>query len=283
MQTVVEELETSNEELQSTNEELQSSNEELETANEELQSTNEDLNNIKESIDYPILVVNKELKITRFNKASTDLFALADDTHGEALTNVVTCIDIPHLRQDVETVIKKQASHAHQLDFEEVSYLERITPYRNESGRVDGAILTYVNNTTERKAQVKLAESESRFQLAVAGSSSGIWDLHIKSGRMYCSAIMFKIMGIRVDNEKYTLKQFERRIHPDDVQSFKAYYEKHLSDHEDFNMEFRLKKDRVAMSGLKCVGKRYGMRTGMRAAWQDHLMIFPNGWTHKSS
>jgi two-component system CheB/CheR fusion protein len=51
LQTVVEELETSNEELQATNgelqsanEELQSTNEELETSNEELQSTNEELN-----------------------------------------------------------------------------------------------------------------------------------------------------------------------------------------------------------------------------------------------
>ncbi|MFO0374906.1 MAG: CheR family methyltransferase [Alphaproteobacteria bacterium] len=214
LQTVVEELETSNEELQSTNEELQSSNEELqssneelETANEELQSTNEelltvneelqvktaelastneDLNNIKESIDYPILVVNKELKTKRFNRASKDIFALTDESQGEALTNIVTRIEIPHLKHHVENVIQENKPHMRQLDFEDVSYLERITPYKNEGGRVEGAILTYVNNTSERKIQAKLQESEDRFRLAIAGSSSGIWDLYIRSGRMYC-------------------------------------------------------------------------------------------------
>ncbi len=87
LRTVIEELETSNEELQSMTEELQSANEELQTANEELQSSNEelltvndelevksnelentlaDLQDILFSTEYPLVVVDANLRVTRF-------------------------------------------------------------------------------------------------------------------------------------------------------------------------------------------------------------------------
>ncbi|RYZ97417.1 MAG: hypothetical protein EOP11_22050, partial [Proteobacteria bacterium] len=98
LQTVVEELEISNEEMQSlneelssTNEELQASNEELETTNEEMQASNEELTtlneelntksaelrmansnmeNILSSIDAPVMVVDNEMRLLRYNAAS---------------------------------------------------------------------------------------------------------------------------------------------------------------------------------------------------------------------
>jgi two-component system, chemotaxis family, CheB/CheR fusion protein len=82
-----EELRSANEEIQSSNEELQSTNEELETAKEELQSTNEelitlneelksgnvelsevnnDLTNLLRSVNIPIVMVDRKLRIRRF-------------------------------------------------------------------------------------------------------------------------------------------------------------------------------------------------------------------------
>ena len=99
LQSTVEELETTNEELQSTNEELettneelQSTNEELETMNEELQSTNEELETMNDelrdrtdealrtnaflasilaSIQQPVIVVDRDLRITAWSRAAT--------------------------------------------------------------------------------------------------------------------------------------------------------------------------------------------------------------------
>ena len=106
---VVEELETSNEELQSLNEELQSTNEELQTSNEELQSTNQellivnqevqvksaelevianDLINVKESLAFPLLVVNSELHITQTNDACAAIVTLDRPLQGSSLSSV---------------------------------------------------------------------------------------------------------------------------------------------------------------------------------------------------
>ena len=102
LQTTVEELETTNEELQSlneelqsSNEELQSSNEELETSNEELQSTNEELTTVNEELQVKtnelaeantdlenilnrsgmaMIILNNELKVTRFTPTVSRFF-----------------------------------------------------------------------------------------------------------------------------------------------------------------------------------------------------------------
>merc|ERR1711879_941611 len=105
LQSLVEELATANEEMQSLNEEaqayneeLQATNEELEAANEELQATNEELISVNEelgvrtsefkalnqeyshlydSFNFPVMVFNSGLKLTRFNAAAGQKFGLA--------------------------------------------------------------------------------------------------------------------------------------------------------------------------------------------------------------
>ena len=113
LQSTNEELETTNEELQSTveelettNEELQSTNEELETMNEELQSTNDELHTINDtlrersveldeartfldslvnSVQLGMVVVDREMKVAVWNRASEDLWGLrGDETTGES-------------------------------------------------------------------------------------------------------------------------------------------------------------------------------------------------------
>jgi two-component system CheB/CheR fusion protein len=107
LQSTNEELETTNEELQSTveelettNEELQSTNEELETMNEELQSTNEELHGINKELRVrseefsltnmflesvlrgmrgAVLVVDRELHITAWNRRSEELWGLRSE------------------------------------------------------------------------------------------------------------------------------------------------------------------------------------------------------------
>jgi two-component system CheB/CheR fusion protein len=76
LQTVVEELETSNEELQSLNEELQSSNEELQSTNEELQTSNEEL----QSTNEELLTVNDELRLksSELEQINNDLLNIKD-------------------------------------------------------------------------------------------------------------------------------------------------------------------------------------------------------------
>lgn len=251
LQTVVEELETSNEELQSTNEEMQSTNEELLTVNEELQVKsselsfiNENLDNVKESIDIPLLVVNEDLVITLYNKAAYDIFILDDESQGTALTSIATKIDVPNLRKNVMSVIKKGKAFLKQLETDsQKTYFNRILPFRDDQGNVKGAVLTFIDNTHEQATFKKLQESQERYDLAIEGSNAGIWDWNIRNGDMHWSKLFKDLLGIRRKNFTPSMNAFEYRIHPEDRRDVMDILQAHLDRGFEFNVEFRMQKE----------------------------------------
>ena len=121
-----EELRSANEEIQSSNEELQSTNEELETAKEELQSTNEELTTLNEelrhtnlelgevnndllnllrSVNIPVVMVGRDLRIRRFTPAAHKTLKLIPSDVGRLITDLQPDIQIPDLEKQIRQVI----------------------------------------------------------------------------------------------------------------------------------------------------------------------------------
>ena len=190
LQTTVEELETSNEELQSlneelqsANEELQSSNEELETSNEELQATNEELNtvneelqvksnelssayddleNITKRVGIAMVVVDKDLRVTRFTPPATAIFNLMAGDIGSVLTAVASHVDLPSLREMLETVIRNKETVDREIVTGNTIYQVRFFPYYDHADKVAGAILAFYDKTElHRKEQTFIALAEN--------------------------------------------------------------------------------------------------------------------------
>ncbi|MCX6431653.1 MAG: PAS domain-containing protein [Actinobacteria bacterium] len=111
LQAANEELEASSEELQAASEELQATNEELQASNEELQATNDelgavnreqqtrsdalqelntDLDNIQTSFTQGMVIVDRDLRITRFSSLAVRVFALIPDDIGTLLSRPFT-------------------------------------------------------------------------------------------------------------------------------------------------------------------------------------------------
>ncbi len=168
LETANEELQSMNEELQSTNEELQSSNEELETANEELQSTNEelltvndelqvktgeltsantDLENILKSLAMPMVIVDRELRVTRFTPAATRIFNLVGDSLGQVLTSIGCQVSIPELRECLVNVVEGSVCEEKELSVQERRYTMHVYPYLDGRNRHSGAVLMFSDNT----------------------------------------------------------------------------------------------------------------------------------------
>ncbi len=157
LQTVVEELETANEELQSvneelqaSNEELQSTNEELETSNEELQSTNEelitvneelqvksadlaaangDLENIQNNVGFALILVDRQLRITRFTPAATSIFSVLPSDVGQVITSIPTTVALPGLRHTLLRVINDGDGEESEVVDEDRVYWMKVIPY----------------------------------------------------------------------------------------------------------------------------------------------------------
>ncbi|HEY0963503.1 MAG TPA: CheR family methyltransferase [Pseudomonadales bacterium] len=193
LQTLIEELETSNEELQSTNEELQSSNEELQSSNEELETTNEELQstneellttndelhaktvelektstqllNIKNSLEFPLLVVDMGGKILRANRKAREFFhsSLIDESVN-TIANVAagsgTLTDI------IEQVTKTGRPAKPNVKLSGYVFCAHITPFRNSHDRTEGVIISFIDMTEDLARKKELEESRRRAEAA---------------------------------------------------------------------------------------------------------------------
>jgi two-component system CheB/CheR fusion protein len=120
LQSTVEELETTNEELQSTNEELETMNEELQSTNDELQTINDELRDrtqevhdanafleaVLGSLNTAVVVVDRDLVVTAWNRRSEDLWGVRDDEAvGRHLLNLDIGLPVAPLRTPIRSAL----------------------------------------------------------------------------------------------------------------------------------------------------------------------------------
>ncbi len=143
LQSTNEELRTTKEELQSANEELTTVNEELQSRNQELNATNSDLKNLLSAITVPILMVDSDLRVRRFNTAAGSLFELGPVDIGRPVGHLRGRIETPKLELQVRTVIETLHPASEELqDSEGCWYSLTIRPYRTIDDRIAGGVVT---------------------------------------------------------------------------------------------------------------------------------------------
>lgn len=210
LQTVIEELEISNEELQSlneelssTNEELQASNEELETTNEELQSTNEELmtlneelniksaqlkqayaslENIQTSLSSPLLVIDENLKLLRFNSSANQIFTLGPADLHQSITKASCQCEIPKFESLLRDTISTGRVNEVLCETNKSIYQMRVHPNRDSEKKIIGALVLFFDNTEFIKTQEKLKSSDRRIR-SIIDSSPTLISLKDHSGK----------------------------------------------------------------------------------------------------
>jgi two-component system CheB/CheR fusion protein len=174
--TSVEELRSANEELQSVNEELQSTNEELETSREEIQSINEelhtvnvqlstkveqldrsnsDIKNLFESTKVATVFLDPFLIIRSFTPEIANIYNLIPSDIGRPLTDIVSRLSYPTLREDVQAVLRTLQPIEKRVERQDgtTHYLMRILPYRSPDSTIDGSLITFVDVTSIVRAE----------------------------------------------------------------------------------------------------------------------------------
>jgi len=232
MQTSQEELKSTNEELQSTNEELQSTNEELTTSKEEMQSMNEelqtlnaelqlkvddfsrvdnDMKNLLNSTDIATLFLDKELNIRRYTNQATKIFKLIKSDIGRPFTDQVSDLIYPELAADALEVLRTLAFIQKQIPTKDGRWFSiRIMPYRTFDDRIDGLVITFINHSDLKQAEVKLNETEQMNRLLLTSSSDVIIKLSTE----------WKILEFNPEAEKFFGKKCEHAVNKNFIQMF---------------------------------------------------------------
>lgn len=91
-------------------------------------------------------------------------------------------------------------------------------------------------------ATERLADSEQRFALAAEGSESGILDLDLASGKMYCSPRWKAMLGLAASEKVDSPRAFAELVHPDDREGAMALLLGHYKGATpSFSTEVRMK------------------------------------------
>ncbi len=141
-----EELETAQEELESANEELNTLNEEIKTSNTELSQVNRDLTNLLESINIPLVMVGKDLRIRRFTRAIEPMLNLIASDAGRLITDLRPHIELPDLRRLLLDAM--EGGNREPCDIRDAHgcwYSLRILPSVGLNGKIDGAVVMLID------------------------------------------------------------------------------------------------------------------------------------------
>jgi PAS domain S-box-containing protein len=100
-----------------------------------------------------------------------------------------------------------------------------------------------ITDISRRKvAEEQLKESELRYELAVQGTSAGIWDwLDVNGKEQWWSARFYELLGYDFNEIPASVDTFRTFLHPDDRELLLEKVDRHFKQNTPFLIEYRFK------------------------------------------
>jgi two-component system, chemotaxis family, CheB/CheR fusion protein len=240
LQSTNEELETSKEEMQSVNEELQTINAEMFAKNEALTVLNSDFKNLLDSTQIATIFLDDEFCIKSFTPGMTDIFRLRESDRGRPITDIVTLVDYPELSDDFRRVLRDLATIEREVKINEPSatFIMRIRPYRTLENVINGVVMTFVDITARKRADVALQVSEARFSAIVKQATVGVAETDLSGQYILTNARYREVVG-RSEEELLALRLHDL-VHPEDMRPDQDLFDRVTAEGKAFEREMRL-------------------------------------------
>lgn len=261
-ETSQEELKASNEELQSANEELRSTLEELETSKEELQSMNEelqtvnqenrhkveelsqlsnDLQNLLAATNIATVFLDRELRILRFTPTFAELFNVRATDRGRPLSDITHRLGDADLAADAQRVLRHLTPIEHEVDGEDGRwYLVRLLAYRSSDDRILGVVITFVDISNQKRAEIELRTSERWIRHVSEAVPGVLFTLDEVGVVNWLNPQFEQLTGLSVDDAMGT-SMWPDLVHPDDRKAATAAWASVRDAGEDFHARYRIR------------------------------------------
>jgi len=105
---------------------------------------------ILDTIDLPIVVVDRDFTIARFNRPAAEALSLASSDIGRSARAIAKLADLRNLEKWCAGVLSTETTSRHDFRNKDQTFVLRIAPYSKSDRRVIGTVLTFTNVTAFR-------------------------------------------------------------------------------------------------------------------------------------
>lgn len=198
----------------------------------------------------PIMIHNEEGRVLQLSEGWTkysgytidDIQTLADWTeraYGERTglkkDNIDKLFDIDQTVKNGESTIITKDGSKRIWDFQ-------TTPLGKTHSNKRVLQSMAIDITENKQAEQKLQESEQRLQYVLKGSQLGYWDWNIETNEVRRNDRWAEMLGYKLDDTEFTIKQWIDFIHPDDRERATKSIQDHLNGHSLMHrIEYRMR------------------------------------------
>jgi PAS domain S-box-containing protein len=135
-------------------------NEELQNRNQELTTLNDDQSNLFSSVNLPILMLDRDLRLRRFTPQAEKVLNLSSTDLGRPIGDIrlkIDCLDLEQLIIQVIDTLRVEEREIQDADGR--WYLMRVRPYKTQDNRIEGAVVALVDIEALKRSEAEIREA----------------------------------------------------------------------------------------------------------------------------
>ncbi len=203
---------------------------------EDLKHLNQDMNAASKIAKIGFWEYDAKTDIITWSEGTYDIFEVEDKSLKITSTDFYSQIhpdDIEHLKTIFEESVKgKYEYHAiHRIITHKnnIKYVdERAKHYFSPHGVYIKSIGSVYDITEKYELDKKIDDIKNRYKLAIDSTKDGVWDWDPNTNKVYFSDTWKRMLGFEPEEISNDLKEWEQRVHPDDIKQVMQDLNDHL-------------------------------------------------------
>ncbi len=215
------------------------------------------LDNTIDSIADSTIVIDKELKISKINRAAIQLLNYSkSELIGKKIEKIITGdvgLNLDYLIESDRFPFHCEAVYQAK-DKSRIDVSLSINKIVDRHGNLDSLVCLAKNIAEQKKAEKILKQSERRYTLAAGTINDGLWDWNIKTGQIYFSARWKSILGYSETEIENKLDLWFELLHPENRETFKLKIANYLknSNNSQFEITYRMRHKNGSYRWITC-------------------------------